>query len=253
MTNRYRAIAAILVACTISLVATACSSGDELANAPKDSKAFEFTGTNLTVRSNASELELVPADIQEIQVERQTSGTANGNAPTSEWGLSGNTLTLRADCVGVSIGCKARYSVKVPRNTVINVENTNGSIKASEISTDLMATTGNGDIQLNNFSGHTLELTSDGGNIAGDEIAAPFVSTISADGDTKLSFGTVPENVGVKSKDGNVKLTLPGSDYRVDTTTKGGKVNVSVAESSASKHVVAVETRNGDISITNGN
>lgn len=252
MINRYRALAAILAACTISLAATACSSGDELANEPKESKTFEFTGTNLTVQSNASELELVPADVQEVQVERQTSGTANGNAPTSEWGLSGNTLTLKTDCVGVSIGCKARYSVKVPRSTVIGAENTNGSIKASEISTNLMATTGKGDIQLNNFSGHKLELTSDGGSISGDGISAPSVRATSTDGDVKLSFGTVPQSVGVKSKDGNVKLTLPESDYRVDTTTKGGQRTVSVAESSASKHAVAVETRNGDIAIVNG-
>lgn len=252
MTNRFRGLVTVLAACTIALSATACSSGDDLANAPTDSKSFAFTGTNLTVKSNATELELVPADIDEIQAERQTSGTANGSAPTTEWGISGNTLTLNADCVGVSIGCKARYSVKVPRNTVINAENTNGSIKASEISTDLIATTGKGDLQLNDFSGQKLELVSDDGNISGDGISAPSVSATSADGDIQLSFGTVPENLGVKSKDGNVKLALPESDYRVDTKTKSGKVKVSVAESSASQHAVAVETRNGDISITSG-
>ena len=199
MSNRYRGLITILAACTIALSATACSSGDDLANAPTDSKTFAFTGTNLTVKSNAAELELVPADIDEIQVERQTSGTANGNAPSTEWDIAGNTLTLKADCVGVSIGCKARYSVKVPRHTVINAENTNGSIKASEISTDLVATTGKGDLQLNDFSGQKLELISDDGNISGDGIAAPSVSATSADGDIRLSFGTVPENVGVKS------------------------------------------------------
>ncbi|PQZ96350.1 hypothetical protein CQ018_03545 [Arthrobacter sp. MYb227] len=252
MTNRYRALTAILAACTIALTATACSSGDDLANAPKDSKTFEFTGTILTVQSNAAELELVPADIDEIQVERQISGSVNGNAPASDWDIAGNKLTLTADCAGVSIGCKARYLVKVPRNTVISAENTNGSIKASEISTDLMATTGKGDIQLNNFSGQKLELISDNGNISGDGVLAPSVNATSENGDIQLSFGAVPENLGVKSKDGNVKLALPESDYRVDTRTKSGKVTVAVAESSASQHAIAVETRNGDISIKSG-
>ncbi|MFE4194744.1 DUF4097 family beta strand repeat-containing protein [Paenarthrobacter sp. NPDC056912] len=252
MTSRYRALPAILAACTISLAATACSSGDELADAPKDSKTFEFTGTNLSIESNASELELVPADIQDIQVERQVSGSVNGNAPESEWVLAGNTLTLKTGCAGVSISCKARYVVKVPRNAVISAENTDGSIQASEISTDLTATTGKGNIRLNNFSGHKLDLTSDNGNIAGDRISAPSVTATSDNGEVQLRFGAVPDNVGVKSDDGNVELALPESDYRVDTKTKHGKVTVSVAESSASMRAIQVDTRNGDISIMNG-
>ncbi|WP_422758552.1 DUF4097 family beta strand repeat-containing protein [Paenarthrobacter sp. C1] len=252
MTTGYRALAAILAACTISLAVTACSSGDEFATAPKESKTFDFTGRNLSIEANASELKVVPADIQDIQVERQISGSVNGNAPESEWGLAGNTLTLKTDCAGVSITCKARYLVKVPQNAVISAENTDGSIQASEISTDLTATTGKGDIRLNTFSGHKLDLTSDNGNIAGDMISAPSVTVNSDNGDVQLGFGTVPDNVGVKSDDGNVELALPESDYRVDTKTKNGKVTVSVAESRASMRAIQVDTRNGDISIVNG-
>lgn len=252
MIFRRRALTSVLAAFTISLAATACSGGGDLANAPTESKTFEFTGTNLTVESNAAELAIVSADVQGIEVERQISGSVNGNAPAPAWSLAGNTLTLKADCTGVSIGCKVLYSVKVPRSTVIKAENTNGLIDASDISTGLTATTGKGDIKLNNVTGPKVDLTSDNGQIAGEGISTKDVAATSDNGDITLGFGTVPGNVGVKSDDGNVALTLPEAEYRVETTTKSGKVSVDIAESDASTNTVQVTTRNGDISLKNG-
>lgn len=71
-----------------------CGSAD--ANeAPVERKAFAFGGKALTVDADGSALEIVPADIDDVQVTRQVDGWVMfGSGPSASWGMRDGTLTL---------------------------------------------------------------------------------------------------------------------------------------------------------------
>lgn len=86
----------------------------------------------------------------------------------------------------------------------------------------------------------------------GEGISATSVSVVSRNGDTDLDLTSVPDRVDVQSQDGNVRLGLPASAYAVRTAAKKGDVTVDVADDGTSSHSVNVQTRNGDIRISEG-
>ncbi|MEU1941027.1 DUF4097 family beta strand repeat-containing protein [Streptomyces sp. NPDC020125] len=201
------------------------------------------------MKSNSADLELVAADVEGVQVERQVSGTKVGGENDPGWQLEGSTLKLSLDCTGISINCKAKYIVKVPRDVAITAENDKGLIKATGFTADFSAKGGNSDVQLSDLSGAHLDLEDRDGNIKGDGISAKAVTVTSRNGDSNLSLASVPTLVDMQSQDGNIKLSLPEATYAVDTAAKKGDITVDVTKGDMSGHVVRVHTRNGDIVI----
>ncbi|MEL5955298.1 DUF4097 family beta strand repeat-containing protein [Streptomyces sp. CLV115] len=246
---------ALLVFGGVALLASTaigCTTDGDLANAAVESKSFEFSGDSLTVKSNSADLELVAADVEDIRVERQASGAKVGSDIESGWRLAGNTLTLSLDCTGVSINCKAKYTVKVPRDVAVTAENNKGLIRATGFTADFSAKADDSDVQLSDLSGAHLDLEGGDGSIEGDGISVKSVTVTSRNGDNKLSLDSVPDLVDVRSKDGNVRLSLPDATYAVETAAKKGDVAVDVMKDETSDHVVRIHTRNGDIAIGRG-
>ncbi|WP_328334503.1 MULTISPECIES: DUF4097 family beta strand repeat-containing protein [unclassified Streptomyces] len=233
----------------LAVTATGCTTDSEPANSTVESKSFDFSGDSLTVKSNSADLELVGADVQDVQVERQVSGTKVGGKIEPEWQLEGSTLTLSLDCKGISVNCKAKYTVKIPRNVAITAEDDKGLIKATGFTADFSAKAGNSDMQLSDLSGANLDLEGRDGNIEGDRISAKSVTVTSRNGDSNLSLASVPDLADMQSQDGNIKLNLPEAAYAVDAAAKKGDSTVGVTKDDTSDHVVRVHTRNGDIAI----
>ncbi|WP_104090502.1 DUF4097 family beta strand repeat-containing protein [Arthrobacter sp. GMC3] len=230
MTTKPRTLLALGGIVLLALLATGCSSESGTGNDTVETKSFAFSGENLTVTSLSSDLDLISADVDEIQVVRATSGGVVGAEPVSVWQLDGNTLTLDQSCTGVSINCSARFTVKVPRNVTLSAENDGGLIKATGFTTELSMKTKDGDID-------------------GEQISAKSVTTSTRNGNVQLNFGTVPDLVNVQSQDGNIHLALPKATYAVDTSTKKGDVTVNVATDAGSAHAVKAQSRNGDITV----
>ncbi|WP_329616580.1 DUF4097 domain-containing protein [Streptomyces brevispora] len=248
MAARTRSLTALGGAALVALVATGCGNTD-VADAPVEKKSFAYSGKSLTVNSDSSDLELVPADIKEIQVERQVSGSVPGSNPDLVWKLDGDTLTLKLKCTGISVNCKARYSVKVPRDIALTVGNDNGLIRATGFTTGLRAKTDNGEVRLKDMSGAELDLESDNGRIDGEGISAKSVTARTDNGEVRLNFTAVPDLVEAQSHDGGIRLGLPKAMYKVDTSAEKGDITVDVPQADNSTHVVTASTRNGDITI----
>ncbi|MFJ7413808.1 DUF4097 family beta strand repeat-containing protein [Streptomyces sp. NPDC098077] len=216
----------------LSLAATACDPDADQANTTPESKSFAFSGDSLTVKSESADLDLIASDVDDVEVERRVSGAKIGGEIDTGWQYEGGILTLSVDCDGVSVNCNAEYTVKVPRNVAVTAEY------------------GNNDVQLSNLGGAALHLEGRDGTVRGDGISAKSVSVVSRNGDTDLDLTSVPDRVDVRSQDGNVQLGLPASAYAVRTAAKKGDVTVDVADDSTSTHNVDVQTRNGDIHIS---
>ncbi|MFJ6433758.1 DUF4097 family beta strand repeat-containing protein [Streptomyces sp. NPDC091416] len=232
--SRTRTILALGAAACLALAATGCDPDADRANATPESKSFDFSGDNLTVKSNSADLHLIAADVDDIEVERRVSGTKIGGEITAGWQFEGGILTLSVNCDGISVNCNAKYTVQVPRNVAV------------------MAEYGNSDVQLSNLGGASLRLKGRDGTVQGDGISAKSVSVVSRNGDLDLGLTSVPDRVDVRSQDGHVRLGLPASAYAVRTAAKKGDVTVDVADDSTSSHSVNVQTRNGDIDISTG-
>ncbi|MFI7103761.1 DUF4097 family beta strand repeat-containing protein [Streptomyces sp. NPDC050161] len=232
--SRTRTILALGAAAFLALAATGCDPDVDQANATPESKSFGFSGDSLTVKSNSADLHLIASDVDDIEVERRVSGTKIGGEIDAGWQFKGGILTLSVDCDGVSVNCDAKYTVKVPRNVAVTAEY------------------GNSDVQLSNLGGAALHLEGRDGTVQGDGISAMSVSVVSRNGDTDLDLTSVPDRVDVRSQDGNVQLGLPASAYAVRTAAKKGHATVGVADDSTSSHSVNVQTRNGDIDISEG-
>ena len=234
----------------LAVAATGCSPDDTTpANKIVESKMFDFSGDSLTVKSDSADLELVAADVKGVRVTRQVSGTKVGGEIESGWHLEGGILRLSLDCTGISVNCGAKYTVKVPRDVAITAENDKGIIKATGFTADFSAKAGNSDVQLSDLSGANLDLEGRDGNIKGDRISAESVTVTSRNGDSNLSFASVPDLVDAQSHDGNIKLDLPEAGYAVDTAAKKGDITVGVTKDDTSGHFVKAHTRNGDIVI----
>ncbi|MFC9861295.1 MULTISPECIES: DUF4097 family beta strand repeat-containing protein [unclassified Streptomyces] len=232
--SRTRTILALGAAAFLALAATGCDPDVDQANATSESKSFGFSGDSLTVKSNSADLHLIASDVDDVEVERRVSGTKFGGEIDAGWQFEGGILTLSVDCGGVSVNCNAKYTVKVPHNVALTAEY------------------GNSDVQLSNLGGAALHLEGRDGTVQGDGISATSVSVVSRNGDIDLGLTSVPDRVDVQSQDGNVQLGLPASAYAVRTAAKKGDVTVDVADDSTSSHRVNVQTRNGDIDISEG-
>ncbi|MGY3684523.1 DUF4097 family beta strand repeat-containing protein [Streptomyces sp. TE33382] len=233
----------------LAVAATGCTTDGDPAGTTVESKSFDFSGDSLTVKSNSADLELVAADVEDVQVERRISGTKVGGEKEPGWQLEGSTLTLSLDCTGISINCKAKYDVKVPRDVAITAENDKGLIRATGFTADFSARAGSSDVQLSDLSGANLDLEGRDGNIKADRISAKSVTVTSRNGDSDVSLASVPDLVDMRSQDGSIKLGLPEAMYAVDTATKKGDITVDVTKDDMSDHVVMVHTRNGDIAL----
>ncbi|MFD3514028.1 DUF4097 family beta strand repeat-containing protein [Streptomyces sp. NPDC058657] len=239
-------------AALLALTVAGCG-GTDASEAPVEKKSFAFSGKTLTVRGDNSRLELVPADVKDIEVERQVDGWVFlGGGPHAVWELTGNTLKLQVECDGLASDCQGRHTLKVPRGVAVTIENDNGSVHATGFDTDLKVTSDNGAINLRDVRGK-LDLESDNGAIKGQGIATKSVTAKSDNGKIELAFSAVPDLVDGQSNNGAIRLTLPKSQYKVETRTDNGKVTVDVPKSDASTHLVKARTDNGEVTLQSAN
>ncbi|MEV6352486.1 DUF4097 family beta strand repeat-containing protein [Streptomyces hydrogenans] len=247
MKMRAHAVLALGGVAILTVAATGCGPEATPANTVVESKTFDFTGNSLTVTSDSADLELVASDAKDVRVTRQVSGTKVGGEVEAGWKLEGGTLALGVDCTGLSVNCGAKYTVKVPRDVAITVENDKGLVEATGFTADFSAKAG--DMRLSDLSGPHLVLEGHDGTIEGDRISAGSVTLASRNGDNELNFTSAPDLVDVRSQDGDVRLGLPSAKYAVDTAAKKGDITVEVTKDDTSDHAVSVHTRNGDIVI----
>ncbi|NEE61005.1 hypothetical protein G3M55_92925, partial [Streptomyces sp. SID8455] len=90
---------------------------------------------------------LVPADVEEVEVERQVDGwVVLGSGPDPVWTMKNDTLTLRVKCEAMINNCGARHEVKVPRGVTVVADADNGEVTAVGFDTPLRLSAANGDI-----------------------------------------------------------------------------------------------------------
>lgn len=255
--SRRRAVRGALAASGVLVLGaglSGCGSADA-SGAPVEKKAFALSGTTLTIDSDNSDIELVPADVKDVEVTRQVDGWVFlGSGPDPVWRMKDGTLTLKVECDALASDCVARHTVKVPRGTTVSVDDDNGSVTASGFETPLTLRSDNGSVKVTDSSG-PLELVSENGSVVAEGVTGRSVVARSDNGAVRLELAGVPDRVETVSDNGRVEIRLPGAGapYAVDAKSDNGGVDIDVPTDDRSKHVVKARSDNGEVVVRTAN
>ncbi|MFD5031364.1 DUF4097 family beta strand repeat-containing protein [Streptomyces sp. NPDC058405] len=252
--NRSRTLLAVGGAVVIALGVSGCG-GADASDAPAEKRAFPLGGKTLTIEAENASVELVPADVKDVEVTRRVDGWVfMGTGPDARWKMTDSTLRLAVECDAVASDCTSRNQVKVPRGVAVTVKGDNGSVTASGFDTALRINSDNGSVTVRDSSG-PLDLDSDNGAITAEGISARTVSATSNNGAVRIGLAVVPDSVDTSTDNGQVTIDLPGSgtSYAVSASSDNGKVNVDVPTDDSSAHVLKARTDNGKITIRSAN
>ncbi|MET8331923.1 DUF4097 family beta strand repeat-containing protein [Streptomyces sp. NPDC005181] len=252
--TRTRTLVASVGAVVVALGLSGCGSAD-VEDAPVEHKSFAFKGKSLTIDSGNTAVELVPADVDKIEVTRRVDGwVVLGNGPDARWTMRDGKLTLRVKCSAVISNCAALHQVKVPRGVAVTVNGDNGRVVASGFDTPLTLRSDNGRVTVRDSSA-PLRLESDNGDIVAERIASKSVSAQSDNGEIRLGFSAVPDLVDTVSDNGQVTIELPKGPqaYAVTAVAGNGDISVRVPRSEDSPHVVKAHSDNGQITVRSAN
>ncbi|MFF4247398.1 DUF4097 family beta strand repeat-containing protein [Streptomyces sp. NPDC001822] len=253
-TRRTKALMAVGGAALLVTALSGCGSTDA-EDAPAEHKSFAFGGKSLTIDARNSTLELVPADVDRIEVTRRVDGWVFlGSGPDPVWKLDGDKLTLDVKCSAMISDCEARHEIKVPRGVALSVEGDNGRVTAAGFATRLKISADNGGVTVKDASG-PLELRSDNGAVVAERVSGGSVVARADNGSIQLGFSSVPELVDTVSDNGSIDIDLPGGTdtYAVSARADNGAVSVKVPRSDSSRHVVKARSDNGEVTVRSAN
>ncbi|WP_405618471.1 DUF4097 domain-containing protein [Streptomyces sp. NBC_01511] len=253
-TRRARTLVAAGGAALAVVAVSGCGSADA-DEAPTEKRSFAFSGKTLTIASANSSIELVPADVKDIEVTRQVDGWVFvGSGPDPVWKLADDTLTLKVTCKALVNNCESRHKVKVPRGTAVKVLNDNGTVRADGFDTALNLRSDNGAVDVRDSSG-PLDLFSDNGKVTTEGVSSKSVHARSDNGAVRLNLTSVPDKVDTFSDNGSVTIDLPKSDtaYAVTAESDNGSVDVDVPKDDGSAHVVKARSDNGKVTVRSAN
>ncbi|GAA3811285.1 DUF4097 family beta strand repeat-containing protein [Streptomyces chiangmaiensis] len=250
-TGRIGPTRAVTVAGVVAVVAaTAAACGNDAGDDQHpDHRSFALHGRTLTVDSDDSALEIVPADVHRVEVTRWFRGTVVvGGDPRVTWAMKDDRLVLRLTCSGLVADCSARHRIEVPRGVAVKVEDGDGSVRAQGFEAPLTIRTQDGSVRVSDSTG-PLTLDSGDGSVRATGVGSGRVHAATRDGSIHLELGTVPDLVESSSEDGSVTIALPHQTYRVTTRAEDGSVHVSVPRDPGSSHVIDARTRDGSVTV----
>jgi hypothetical protein len=238
----------------MSLTLTLLAGCASLDGVESEERTFGPVQDQITILLNRGDLDVRPADVEELQVTRWfTAGSGFGGRATTSWELDTGELVLDTDCGVIDLGgCRIRYEVLVPEDTALTVEGANGEITASEFSTELRITSDNGGVEVEGASG-PLSMSSSNGRLHATDITSNRVEAESESGEVHVSFTGVPGRVAATTQNGALTLEVPDAEYDVTTTTDSGGVDSDLTDTPGSPNAITVTTDNGAIELRRSN
>ncbi|PSK89619.1 putative adhesin [Murinocardiopsis flavida] len=233
---------------TLLALATLAACGGPAEDAAPEERGFGPVGPRLTIAVGSGELDVRPADVDEVTVRRWfTAWSITGTKAEPAWEFEDDRLTLTAECgPAVLSGCDARYEVRVPRSTRLTVDGGSGAVTAAGFDTPLRIDSDNGAVRVDDAAS-PLSLRTTSGGLRATGIRSDRVDARSENGRIHLSFAAVPDDVEAAAENGGVTVEVPEAAYDVTTATDNGEVRNGLGKDSGSRHRITARTDNGAI------
>ena len=189
---------------------------------------------------------------------------ATGEPEVSAYTRNG-ILYIDAYCPPDQLTCKIELDVTVPDTAWLDLDSRQGSITASRIHAQLIASTGAGDISVQDTTGTVrleagkgnlsvtgatgdLDLFSGAGDIQGRQLSVGWLTAESSSGDIRIDTTTVPDRLGLFTGSGDVQAQVPSGAYAVDVDTGSGDIDISgITMQNAAAQQITIQTGAGDI------
>jgi hypothetical protein len=245
--------AALLAGAGVLVVTLTGCGGANAEDAPVERKSFALEGKSLTIDSDNSRLEVVSADVRQVEVTRQADGWVFlGSGPKKSWKLKDGKLTLRFDCDAVASNCEGIHTVKVPLGVSVDVTSENGDVTASAFDTPLKVRSDNGNVTVRGTTA-VLDLATENGDLTTNGVTATTLKASSQNGSVRIGLkaGAVAERIETANDNGNITIGLSpaGAPYAVTAETDNGSVKVDVPQDKAGSNVVTARSNNGNITV----
>jgi DUF4097 and DUF4098 domain-containing protein YvlB len=142
-------------------------------------------------------------------------------------------LEVRGDCPPSRLPdrCAVDFTLAVPFDVDVSIDG------------------GAGDIAIDGLAGH-IDLRTSAGDVSGRDLHPVAVQARTDAGDVDLRFGTRPVSVAGFSHAGDISIAVPGGEYRVDTTTRAGNIDVrGVLRNDRALRSISAHTDAGDVAV----
>lgn len=198
-------------------------------------------------------------DIKQVEIKRVVR--YRGDEPEAKHRIEGTALVLDAECRG---WCSVSYLVVAPKGVAVRGSNDSGDLDLTDVSA-VDVEVGSGDITVRRASGAVAidtgsgnvtvsEVTGDAtlktgsGTVAGTDLRGARNAATTDSGDIHLTLGK-PGAVQVHSGSGDVEVSVPRGDYRVDARTDSGDTAVDVPNTPGGAHLLDLKADSGDLTL----
>ncbi len=253
---------AILTSCCLL---TACGASGE----PDATESFdtESVVTSLQIEGDAGSVTILSGDDEFGHIDVEIWGAKT--VVTADHDDDG-ALLLRTDCNG-GLQCAVNYTVTVPANTPVDIDNGSGSVDVSGIESDILVDTGSGGIHVTacgcegatmvldtgsggiaveNFHGNSLSMDTGSGGVRATGLTVPDTLADTGSGGVHLAWTEAPMSVEVQTGSGSCDIEVPSEEYDVDIDTGSGGVDVDgITVSSAATRTIQVRTGSGGVQV----
>lgn len=217
--------------CAASLMLLLSSCGS--LNLEKDQQSYEVTEpvSSLVIDAQTGEV-TVKAGEGPVQV-TETHHYSKDKPRTSHQ-VDGSTLRLtESGCTNDELHCSARFDVRVPATTAVEIRTDAGAIRLTNLSGDITVVTDAGAVEGRDLSGHKVSVTTQAGA-------------------TSLHFAQPPTDVRATTELGAILVQVPrGTPYAVNVSTEVGGAQVRVMQDPSSQHKISARTEVGGIRVEN--
>jgi len=220
----------------------------------RDSKLQESAETYQGVSSVVLDLDNSPVELvvggDEVEVSKSATVGFLGGSTREE--QAGATLRLIHDCPAFGgFGCRASYSITVPRGTSVSGGTSNGGIIIEDVEGTIDVSTSNGSITLDGVSALEVRARTSNGRITGTGLLSPDMDVRTSNGRVSLTFVEAPTTVAIRSSNGEIEVVVPSDSpaYAVDSSTSNGQTRADIRTDPSSGNRIQASTSNGDITV----
>ena len=186
-----------------------------IVDAPVDQLRVRWSKGDMTI--------IADSEVKGIQVQRLAWGPEANTAFQST--LQGSRLTLQMRCA-TPVPCGGDLLVRVPPDTAVDVDVSEGAVYAAGIERSLVLVVGSGVIRAT-------------------ELASQEVVMQVARGDVDADWYQAPGRVVATTAEGDVRLVLPVTDYDIQDLAGSGRV-VGVRDDPKSQRSISVTALGGE-------
>ena len=233
-----RPLTALIVG--LALLAAACGSANETADI-EITDSFDAG----VIRIDSGDVVVLGNDEGVTAIE--TTLSYSGTAPEVTAEVVDGGLVIGHTCASGD-DCSVDYNISLPESTALVVEVGDGKVTVSNMTAELSATTGKGELFLNTIEGPGIVAHSGEGFVFGTQLKTPKGSFTAVDGDIDLAFDEIIESLLAATDKGDITIQLQGGPYAFDITSDGGVTNKVDASDTASNTVV-LRTGSGDVEV----